>query len=190
MKTNLTFYKGLLGIFFVTLFLTTTALAQKCKVKNTFDEFTSITTVQGVSIVLGGELRLGRAASWDVSAGFMAKNDSLFIILTHSTSAADALHINEFSLKFDDGSFLTIKNGDFFGGGDQAFGYIAETTIFPITRMVLEKIASHAITKVKPTFSVQGEFAPEIEVKDKTAEQVQKNATCILDYKIPPTAKL
>lgn len=36
-----------------------------------FDEFTSTITVTGQPVIIGGVLKFGKGASWDLSAGFI-----------------------------------------------------------------------------------------------------------------------
>lgn len=165
---------GLLGLFIVTLFFSSTAFAQKedTKLTKVKDDFTSEVTISTEEIKVMGN------SSWDASIYFVFKGDSIFLGILHS-SKWTPVEIFEISIIYEDGGTLKKVTHSIGNQVHQLVGYTAMPTFFTLNSEEFVKFSESAVSKMRINFNFEVDPVQDVSLKERTFEKI-KSAALVL----------
>jgi len=156
-------------------------LYAQCKLDRSKDDFSGVVTIQTKPFIIMpiSYFKESKMVFWDIYLSFGAKDNKLFLILDHKTSAPT--NIKSFDIKFTNDSVLQYEGPSERGPAKRRFAEDITYSSFEIAKEELTKFSQYDVQKMRVTFEDDAKFPAKTESKFVKANAIiQQNASCVL----------
>ncbi len=154
----------------------------QCKLERLKDDFSSSKTAYTKDVTIASVFPLiGSKKPWDLDMSFLLIDSTCTLMVIHKDQARSS-HLDYVYFKFKDGTIIKKENPLDAGTYNTGLGNRYATTGFLLTKEELTKLGTVELSKFQASLKNNIDYPlVEEEIKQKNAEKIRINASCILE---------